>query len=49
MGSLPSNQDWIGITPPPSKAKDDAKTGYGAGGTPLAVSHRRTFLLLIVK
>ena len=33
-------------TPPPPPRQEMTRTGYGAGGTPLAFSRRRTFLSL---
>ena len=50
----PPQQDWVGVSPlirtgwryPPGIVV--TWTGYAAGGTPLAVSHRRTFLSNIV-
>ena len=48
------HKDRIGVIPiygldevPPPAGMDGTWTGYAAGGTPLVVSHRRTFLLLI--
>ena len=37
------DQDRDGVNPPPPRT-GYAGTGYAAGGTPLAVSRRRTFL-----
>ena len=47
-GVLPSGTGQGGVPSPPPSGTGYAWTGYGAGGTPLAVSRRRTFFLFLV-
>ena len=45
-GVLPFHPEENGVSPPPPPGTGYAYTGYGAGGTPLAVSRRRTLFII---